>query len=88
MSETGGRGHWEIQEVEAGDWSPAPLDLDRLQIQRARLAMTVCANVVRQALAGFRWRFLGVPRDRAPFKAKICAARFGLNRAKPIMDVE
>ena len=62
--------------------------LDRLEVQRAGLAVPVCADIIRQTLTGSGWSFLGVPGNRASLEAEIRAARFWLDRTVALVAVK
>jgi len=64
-----------------------PEDLDGLQIQRARLALVVRADVIAEALADGGRNVL-VPANRALFEAKVVAAGFLLDFAMALGRVE
>jgi len=65
----------------------SPGDLDGLQIQRARLALVVRADVIAKTLADGGSNVL-VPLDRALFEAKVVAASFLLDFAVTLGGVK
>lgn len=62
--------------------------LDRLQVQRAGLAVPVGADIIGQPLTGLGRGFLRIPGNCASLEAEIHAARFWLDRAVALVVVE
>jgi hypothetical protein len=79
---------WPLSVREGGrDMNPARYRLDRLEIQRARLARIVGTRLIGQALADRRGNIL-VPRNRALFEMDEIAADFRLDFAQALGRVE
>jgi len=66
---------------------PPDAFLDRLKIQRAGLAVLICAHVIGKSLTDLRRNIL-VPRDRGRLEAKVLTAGFLLDFAVTLDVVE
>src|SRR5436190_13969370 len=77
----------EVRQSEACGPPPVPLALDRVQGDRAGLAVRARTHLIRQALCGLGM-VAAVPLDCAILEAQGVAARFRLDRAKALVLVE